>query len=236
MARHVALNPIDHAALRVRTERSAELGDNRMFAPVFPHEFRRVQAHYPIVFTKDDTLGGPRPLALFGLERDQNLFLSGEGWDAAYIPAAIRIAPFLLGRGKDGGLGVHIDLDHPRVSASGEPLFLPGGGTSPVLEDARERLGEVHEGEQVVAAFAAMLTELDLVEPFTLDIELDDGSTGRLAGFLTLAEERLASLDGQALERLQGAGLLLPVYMAVASVAQFTGLIERRNRLSGGRV
>lgn len=235
MTRHVSLNNIDHAHLKVRTERCAALGDDVMFTPVFPHEFRRIQAHYPIVFIRDPGADRFRPVALFGLEEGSNLFLSGRVWDAAYIPLTVRMKPFLIGRGGDGSLGVHIDFDHPRVSETdGEPLFLQQGGQSQLLQQIAEILGEVHEAEQALPAFTAMLDELALIEPFTLDVTLPDGTEGRLSGYYTIAEESLYGLDSDTLGRLQRAGYLQPLFMVVASLSQLTGLIERRNaRLDG---
>jgi hypothetical protein len=63
-----------------------------------------------------------------------------------------------------------------------------------------------------------------------LDVELDDGSEGRLSGYYTVHEERLAALGGQALEQLNRAGFLTPLYMVLASMSRFHDLIERRNR------
>ncbi len=236
MARNAQLNNIDHAEIRVINGYGEALGDAVMACPVFPYEFRNLQPHYPIVFAKDSATGGFRPLALFGLEDGENLFLRGENrWDADYIPLAMRMRPFLIGFSGDslGGrqMEVHIDLDHPKVSRSaGEPLFLEHGGHAPYLQQVSKLLGEVHDAEQTVAAFSAILDELGLLDPFTLDITLDDGSRGRLAGYYIIAEEALYALDAGALWRLQSAGVLQPIYMAVAALAQFRALIDRRNK------
>ncbi len=235
MVRPAPLNNIDHAGLRVRTERRAELGDNVMLAPVYLHEFRRVQAHYPIVFTREGEGRRLRPIALFGLEHGMNLFLTDDGWDAPYVPIRMRLAPFLVGREGGGGLSVHIDLDHPRVSEfEGDPLFLVQGGYAPILQEASGTLSEAHSGEQQLHAFTAMLDELGLTEPFTLEIKLADGTQGQLAGFETVAEETLQALDGVTLERLSRSGYLISLFMVTASLAQFTTLIARRNALCGG--
>ncbi len=235
MAQHVQLNNVDHADLRVRTERSAALGDAVMSCALFPHEFRRAQAHYPIVFSKDPSKGFFRPQALFGLEHGSNVFLGETGWEAAYVPLAMRIAPFVIGfSARESGhrqMEVHLDLDHPRVSKDGgEPVFLDHGGHSDLLKSVVSTLEDIHEAETGLTAFSATLDELDLLEPFTLDVTLEDGSSGRLAGLYTIKEENLFTLDGDALGRLQAANVLLPVYMAVASISQFSALIERRNR------
>lgn len=240
MAKHAQLNNADHHGLRVRTERGASLGDAVMSSPLFPHEFRRAQAHYPIVFQKEASTGRFRPVALFGLEAGENLFLGvdGEGWDAAYLPAAMRMAPFLIGRAAGGGLEAHVDLSHPRVSqdgGEGEPVFLEHGGQAPVLQEATEVLAEVAEGDGTATSFCALLAEMDLLEPFTFDVTLNDGSKGRLAGLYVVAEERLSGLDGEALARLNRAGALGAVFMAVASLSRLEALVERRNARLGTR-
>lgn len=232
--RHAAISPSAHAGLRLRRTHGAAWGDNVMLAPLFPHEFRQAQAFYPIVFSPEAGSGRARPYALFGLERDSNLFLSASGWDAAFIPAAHRMQPFLIGRGP-GGLQIHADLDHPRFSETeGEPLFGEDGAQTGVLDEIAGLLGEVHEAEQQLPAFCAMLAELRLLEPFTLEVTLDSGRSGRLEGFLTLAEERLLELDGPTLGRLQAAGFLSPVFMALASQSQFLALIGRLNQREAG--
>jgi hypothetical protein len=63
-----------------------------------------------------------------------------------------------------------------------------------------------------------------------LDVELDDGSTNRLAGYYAINEDRLRALDAAALGDLHAAGYLEPVFMAVASVSRFRDLIDRMNR------
>nr|WP_202899803.1 SapC family protein [Kordiimonas gwangyangensis] len=135
MSNHVLLNNIDHKDLRIITRRSAALGDNVMYSYTFPFEFRNIQAHYPIFFQKDPNSDRYYPLAMLGLRRDENLFLSDAGWHAPYIPVAMERQPFLIGF--EGGMGggepqsvVHVDMDSPRVSKSeGEPLFLEHGAT-----------------------------------------------------------------------------------------------------------
>jgi hypothetical protein len=232
MPQHVLLNNIDHAALRVVTTHGAEYGDAVMHAVTFPAELRNVQACYPIVFQKTAD-GGFQPLALFGFTPGQNLFLEGERWDAPYIPLAIERQPFLIGRNGEE-LAMHVDLDSPRIGTdAGEALFLAHGGTSEFLERMNSVLRALHEGLQATPAFIDALLAHDLLESFVLDIQLDDGSEHRLAGFYTIHEERLRALDGAALERLHRQGHLEPVYMAVASLAHLRDLIDRVNRRHG---
>lgn len=230
MTRSVLLNNAAHADLHIITTRGAAWGDDVMSTLVFPAEFRNVQAHYPIVFQKTADGTGFQPVALFGFEEGQNLFLGPQGWDAHYVPMAMERQPFMIGRSGDELL-VTVDLDSPRVSfTQGEPVFLAHGGATDYLERVNSLLLAIHEGVQTTPAFVDALLAHDLLESFVLDVELADGSQSRLAGLYTIDEDRLAALDGAALQRLQAAGHLLPIFMVLASAAQFRGLIERRNQ------
>jgi hypothetical protein len=234
--RNVLLNNVEHRHLAVRARRGADLGDAMMAAPTFPAEFRNVQAHYPIVF-QPTASGGFQPLALFGLQDGENLFLDGEAWDADYLPVAVERLPFLIGR--DGEeLVVHIDAASPRVvadarSAAGEalaPVFLEHGGNTEYLARVSRLLVTLHEGLQATPAFIAALRAHALLESFVLDVTDAEGATQRLAGFHTIHEERLAALEADALAELHRAGFLQPIFMVLASLSNFRALIARRAR------
>lgn len=229
MAQHVPLNPATHRDLRIITTRGAAYGDAMMSALTFPAEFRSVQAHYPIVFHKLAD-GRFQPVALLGLAEGENLFLQGAHWDAHYVPMSVERQPFLIGRGEQGA-AMHIDLDSPRVSrTAGEPLFNEHGGTTPFLERMNTLLGQLHDGMASVAPFVDALVANGLLESFVLDVAKADGGQARLAGFYTINEDVLAGLDRDALHALHRAGHLAPIYLAVASLSQFRGLVERAQR------
>ncbi len=239
----VLLDNITHRDLRILTTHGPALGDDVMTSPVFPTEFRSVQAHYPIVFQQGAD-GALQPVALLGLRQGENLFLDeGAGrWDAHYVPLALARQPFLIGRAGEE-LVIHVDTSHPRVRglaghddmADGVPLFLPHGGASEYLEHANSVLLALHEGLESLPAFTAALLRHELLESFVMDVELSDGSQSRLAGFLTIHEERLAALGADALHDLHRAGHLAAVYLVVASLAHLRDLVERLNaRLAAG--
>ncbi len=231
MPHTVLLNNVDHQALRVITQRGAAYGDGVMTAVTFAAEFRNLQAHYPIVFRKSPDGTTFEPLALLGFEESQNLFLGPQGWDAPYVPLAIERLPFYIGRDGDERV-VHIDLQSPRVSSQdGEAVFLPHGGSSPMLERMNTVLLAIHQGLQSTPAFIAALLQHDLLEPFGFETERSSGARLRLESFYTIHEERLAALPGPALQRLSQAGYLQAAYMAVASLSQFRALVERLHRL-----
>lgn len=233
MPNHALLNNIEHKHLRVITKRGPAWGDAVMSALTFPAEFRELQGDYPIVFAKNGDGDSFDAIALFGFEQGENLFLGPDGWDARYIPLSVERQPFLIGRnaGNQDELLIHVDLDSPRLSSEeGEALFLSYGGSSEHLERISRVLRTIHDGLQTSRDFIAALMHLELLESFVLDIELEDGSQNRLAGFYTIHEERLAALSPEQLGRLHAAGYLQAIYMAVASLSRFRDLIDRKNR------
>lgn len=234
MTNSILLNNVTHKNLRINTRRGAAWGDDMMSAVVFPDEFRNVQAHYPIVFQKSADGTGFQSIALFGFREGKNLFLDSKGWDAHYLPMSVERLPFMIGI--DGEeLLVHVDMDSPRIingigTEEEVPVFLPHGGNTEFLDRMSSLLLAVHEGVQATPAFIQALLTHNLLESFVLDIELPDGSSSRLAGLYTIAEERLAALEAKALESLHRAGYTQAIYMVVASMSHLRDLIERQNR------
>ena len=237
MANFQLLNNIDHKDLKIITERSAALGDNVWYAVTFPAEFRNLQRQYPIFFIKNPNDGQFEAVAMFGVEDGENLFLNEYGWNASYIPLNIMRQPFLIGfqEKERGGETVRepvitVDLDSPRVSLEqGEPVFLEHGGNSDYLEQINSILKVLYQGISGSKPFFDTLTELDLIESFVLDVQLDDGSEHRLAGFYTINEDVLRELDGEQLERLNRKGHLEAIYMAIASMSNISNLLEIKN-------
>ena len=237
MSKYSLLSQSEHAKLRVITERGAAYGDNLMYAMTFPLEFRNIESSYPIFFAKDGESGQFYPLALFGFQRDENLYLNGSHWDATYMPMMVERNPFLIGfqQSPDVENGekrpvVSINVESPRVSETeGEALFSDDGEPSEYLQKSMENLQTIHRGHEQNKAFIAVLLENDLLEGFNLDITLKDGSNNRLEGFYTINEEKLAGLQAETLGKLHEQGFLQAIYMAVASFSRVSGLIAKKN-------
>ena len=237
MTNHVLLNNIEHKDIKITTDRTQEMGDNVWFAQTFPREFRNVQAHYPILFQKDSDTGQFMPVALFGFENDDNLFLDNGKWDAAYIPFAVQRMPFYIGFQNIDNNGVPekqrvitLDLDSPKVSKDkGVDLFLEHGGNSDYLEDVAIILETLHEGIQENEAFLEALVSLELLEDVILDIELNDKSKHQLVGFYTINEDKLNALSADHFIGLQQAGFIEPIYMIIASQMNIHALVARKN-------
>lgn len=236
MTRHVMLNNIQHKNLRVITRPGEQFGDNVSTVLTFPTEYADIQRDYPIFFRKDATTGEYSSMALLGLQKDENLYLQGDRWDAGYIPGVIARGPFLIGfqeRNEGGELRrepvIHVDLDHPRVSESeGERVFLEHGGNSRYLDNVANILKGINEGLVVSKLMFSAFTELGLIEPLKLEIKLDGDSQFDLVGLHTISQQKLRSLGQEEIYRLHGSGFLQGAYLQLASMNNLRRLIDRK--------
>lgn len=233
MSNHVPVTVADHRELRVFAAPHADMGDNVMSCFTLPIEFRRVQNEFPILFQRNPESGRFSALALMGFEEGENLFFEDGRWTARYRPLAMAIQPFRIGRSTnpDWPGQVHIDIDHPRVGdPEGTRLFDDAGQASPYLEKVSDMLNQLNVGFSESSAFFEAMERYQLLEPFALDVTLDDGADSRLVGYHLINEDRLLELEPGAIAELHRDGHLMPMFMALASLANMSELVNRKNR------
>ena len=236
MTAYVALDAEAHRNIRIRTDRSAELGDEVSAVPVIPQEVPRLIAEYPIVATKDPETGQFRLSALFGFAPGENLFLRGDVWAARYVPLHIQRQPFMVGAkaGSDPSAPefvMTLNMESPRISQeTGEALFTEDGTASPFLERMNAMLSELIAGENDAKRFLTALMEHQLLESLHISFEQADGERITVEGLYSISEERLRGIDAQALGALHGPGFLELIFVMKASLAHIGAMIEERNR------
>ncbi|MGN6376412.1 MAG: SapC family protein [Sphingomonas sp.] len=236
MSDHAVLNLEQHRNLRVRPDRGAAFGDGVMCCITVPSEFRRVQNEYAILFRRNADQDSFAALAMFGFENGENLYLEDGRWRARYRPLAMEIQPFLIGQPAPGSAErhVHVDMASPRIAqGDGVAVFGDDGQPTAYMQRMTELLGELDHGYRASAAFFEALGRYDLLEPLAVEFPLSDGSTKRLVGFHAINEDRLQTLEPAALAELHAAGHLMPVFMALASLANLDALIRRKDRRLG---
>jgi hypothetical protein len=231
MTNTIRLDNVAHADLRIARGHGAAYGDAVNQIAVFLPEFEEAQRDYPILFLRGED-GLLQSVAILGLDRDENLFLEGDGrWSAGYVPAMARRGPFLIGLAS-GEPVIHVDVDHPRVTqadgADGDPIFLPQGGQAPALERALDALRAIHVGNEAAKALTSLFDALGLVQPVSLDVQVSDRHSYAFNDYLAITHDKIASLDGDALAKLNQAGLLMQAVFAAASLANVHRLIARK--------
>jgi hypothetical protein len=233
------LNNVDHSGLRVALGYSAAFGDSVNQTLVFPPEYALVQREYVILIQKneDSTF---QSVALLGLDRDENLFLEGGAWNARYVPAMHQRGPFMIGFEEieiDGQMQrepmIHVDLDHPRVAADGQPVFMPQGGNSPYLTHMMDVLQTIHEGAAIMQPMLAAFDALGLLENTAIEISLNETEHYTLDDYYVISPARFAALDGDALYRLNQAGYLAAALSIMGSISNAQHLIALKNLKPG---
>ena len=69
-----------------------------------------------------------------------------------------------------------------------------------------------------------------MIESFTLNVELNDGSNNQLQGFYTINEDKLKDLDADNIKQLIKTGYMQAAFMMIASMSNFRSLIDKKNK------
>ena len=245
MGQHVLLNNVDHHDLRLITRHGSVFGDSVNQALVFPSEYQDLQRHYPIFFRQTES-GGFKSVALLGFDKDENLFLEGDHWNATHVPAMQRIGPFLIGQPKTApgeDLPAHaeamilVDPTHGRISRSeGEPLFLAQGGNSPVLTHVTQILQQVYAGQTLSDRMFAAFLETGLLAPVEIEVKISERQSFMLKDMLTISRAALAGLDGATLAALNQAGFLAMAFHVLSSLGNLSHMIALKTARNAAMV
>ncbi|MXO70689.1 SapC family protein [Alteraurantiacibacter buctensis] len=226
----VLLNNVDHHDLKIRPGSAGETGSAVNQVLVLPTEFEAVQREFPIIL-REDSQGKIRPVALLGLAQGQNAFLDAAGnWTSAHVPLMVQRGPFSIVAPEHGNGDpmIQVDLADPRLSREeGAPLFLPHGGQAPYLQKMADVLRAIWLGHQLLDPMVAAFSAAGLLRPVNLELRTGEHEVFAIANAITVDRERLAGLDGAALEKLNREGFLQSAFMIAASLGNVQALVNR---------
>ena len=227
--------PLDRGA-RVELPADATLSPVFRTMHVIPLSYAEMaiaSRDYPIAFVSGD--GGQTflPMAILGLEQQQNLFVAENGaWDPmAYLPAYVRRYPFCMARvtvdGKQQDERVAC-VEKSALNDKGEALFNEKGEPLPAWEGRQKLLFEFESDLARTDQMCTMLKEMDLFEPFTMEAVPRVGTPLAMTGMHRVAEQKLPDLPGDRLKTLVQSGVLARVYAHLVSQLNFQRLLDRR--------
>lgn len=226
MSNVVLLDSQSHRKLRVHAQAAAHYGDNQRFVAVVVGEFHALAMHYPILFSKDADTGQFYCGAMLGFDTGENLFLDEHRALKAYRPLNLQRGPFLT-----AGSDLAIDLDHPRVAASGDQqLFTEAGEPSNYLQSIMGLMRDLRPGLERTRIFIDTLLGLKLIEPMAISARFDDGTNREFTGLYTVNRSQLQDLADAAVLDLFRRGYLQLIYLMLASLDQVSALAQRKNR------
>lgn len=184
----VQLTRRDHAALRIDPARAAAAAATVHLVPLVLGEIRKLAPHFPIVLAKDGETGQFYPAALLGLEPHENLFWTGETFDAAQVPLNLLRLPFFIGGG-----AICIDTDNPGITTDGACAIVePDGSDSAYLRSIQAILSELANQQNATRSFVDTLVARRLLIELTLDVAFANGDKATLSGLYGVDEQALA--------------------------------------------
>lgn len=232
----VPLDPTVHGKhkIGVLSEFSVAAGLHSVFCTAT--EFVHAGLEFPIVFIPadgDPAANGAKvfaPVALLGVEADENLVLDGERWDARYVPAFIRRYPFItVGQPNSERAEVLIDAGWSGFSTEeGEPLFEADKKPAPALQRALDFLERFDVESQRTRAVCDELVRLDLLRPMKANVQLPDGTSRTVDGFFTVDEDKLRDLPESEVVSLHRQGLLMLINLHIVSLGNLQHLVARK--------
>lgn len=224
----VLLDARAHQNWRIKRAADFSFSRNLRFLPVTLTEFAQVALEQPLVFIEDGDL--IVPVSVIALDDGNNLFLDESGgWDGRYLPAYVRMYPFILAPRSDAsGYAVCVDADYPGLAAGkGEALFDDDGEQTTVTKNAIAFAAEYQRQREESVAFTALLKRYGLLEPASVNVTIGGDEVISVGGFLTVNREKLAKLDSESVLNLHALGQLEPIYLQLASLSNFDALSRR---------
>ncbi|MGI9210881.1 MAG: SapC family protein [Methylococcaceae bacterium] len=223
----VPVNKDRHAGKKIKQTADFSFASQFHIAYVTVHEFARVAAIYPVVFTEDKEHDQFRPVVLMGLEAGENLFIDAEGkWQASYIPAIIRRYPFALSQvGEDDSFVVCVDEDSDLLSdTEGSPLFDEQGEPTQIIENVKRYLAELQQMDVMTREFCKFLTEHNMLTPLNMRVR-HDGMVKSISGCYVINEERFNNLSDDLFLEIRNKRYLPAMYAQLISLAQIERLV-----------
>lgn len=197
-------------------------------------EFGDTCREFPIVFVRvgqsPDGKVDLAPVAVMGLLQEQNLYLEGNRWRGAYMPALLRTYPFCIGRIDEQRYAICIDRAWSGIAegdqAPGQALFTADGQPTPLMTDAQQQL-ERYEAEVArTRAACRVLADLDLLREMRFEASLPDGRKHSVDGFLTVDEERVAKMPDATVLDLHRTGMLGMIHAHWVSLGNMRKLMD----------
>ena len=235
MSNYQPLDKSKHHELKIKQIHPCVLAKEKGVIPIGLRETVTACAEYPVVFVKDESTGQFRLVVLVGLRPNQSLFYSSDGWLGKHIPKSARSSPIALTQiaSDEHSLIVCVDTDSKMLSkVDGRSLFDDNGAQSDFLNELIADAEDLYADHQLVKPFCDLLLEQNLLSPFSLNVEAEDGSNLELKGLYSIDEAKLNQLDKDMLIKLRDQGALPFVYAMLFSMARIDSLLKRYNEQS----
>jgi hypothetical protein len=228
----VALDKEIHKGKGVVSAQRAAFAAGLTGVYVVAAEFVQASRHYPVVFAQDQQTGNYLPIAVTGLNQDENLFVGKDGeWEKdVYVPAYVRRWPFFGVRieGEEAKNGnILICVDESGLEESKAAVFDAGGNPSTDFQPTQTLISEMEGARPATEHLCQTLKEFGLLESFEAHAFPKSGQEMRLRGMFRVNEGKLNGLQAKDVKRLMKSGELSRIYAHLMSLDNFKFLMDR---------
>jgi hypothetical protein len=170
---------------------------------------------------------------VLGLASGENLFCDAAGWSQGfYMPAYARRYPFCMAKVTLDNVQqqnrlICVENDYLDDSA-GESMFDAQGQSTEKWKPIERLLSEYEGDLERSRELCSILADYALLEPFTMQANLNQGGSLQLAGMHRVADKKLEALNAAQLKNLLKKGILARIYAHQLSLDNFVRLLERR--------
>lgn len=223
----VPLDSNKHRTLRFQAVTDFSFTRKTQSVAIGAGEFFDCAVEYPIVFVRSPS--GLVPVALFGAQPEQNLFVDADGrWDANYRPLFVQRYPFITLAEAEKRLAVGFDPACPNLSAEkGERLLDDNGQATEAFQNHIKMLDRAHGEFMRGEALAKIIDEKKLLQPMSAQISVEGGPKVELTGFEVVDVAKLDALSIGEQGLLAKTGELALIHAHLVSMRNFRKLAAR---------
>jgi len=222
----IVLNEKEHKDWKIEAVEDYRFAKKTNSVYLMSAEFVLASKEYPVVFIRNNDV--VTPIALLGLEQDNNSFVVPRGgWDADYIPAYVRRYPFIPAT-KEGSdeLMLCIDSGYKGLNSKKAKLALfdKAGKPDVITQQAINLLQSYNVENKTTAEFCKVINDLGLFEEAQVEGTTAKGNNVKLGGFLRINHKRFTELDAKTVKSLFDSGALELIYAHFQSLPNLAKL------------
>lgn len=221
---------------------SFSFASENWFASTTIQELPKIVSAYPVFFVPDSSEHF-HMIALLGLQKNRNLFVSDQGkWMGGYVPACFRVYPFKGGLMRMGSETRHVMcfdvssgllVEDPDPEKGEIPIFIDEHKMNPILEEGSKFLGGIRESSERTDKCLSILADLGVFVPSRFSFSLPEMSGDFVGGLHIINFEKLQNLSASVLKDLMRCGALELVYLhrySLAKIELLKKLLELKNQ------
>ena len=239
MTKNVPVNHERYAERRWQRPKGCSFAAAEMMVPVGALELASAVPGMPVAFIRESTKYVC--VALTGLEKGKNLFVSSGQWLGKYMPAAWRAYPFSLRFELDRPSTLCFDEDSgflADASADDAEKFYDADGTlSATTTAVREFLTQYEQDRLLIDTAIAPLADTGVIIPWPMTVPVGNRNV-TIENLYRVDEQALNAVDDSTFLNLRKTSSLLVAYAQLLSMGQIgslarLALIEQQMSLMG---